>query len=479
MDVYNIRQMTVRINSQQASCREVLQFYLDRIKKINPYINALFHVDEENLLKQAEKKDNKKLSYSSHKPLHGIPISIKDNIATKDLPTTAGVKTFLQNKSSKDATVVSRLKKAGAIILGKSNTPDLTMSWDTNSTAYGQTRNPHHLEHNPGGSTGGEAAAIASGCSVAGIGNDFGGSLRLPAHYCGVVGYRPTHGLIPTTGIVPPFDGSGFSFALSGLVTVMGPIGRCVEDVELLASIMSGSDDIDPYCQHMMSSLNQELSFKKLRIAYYLDDDQHSADASTTKLFANVVEYLEKFCQKINCAKPSVIGQAWEIFFDLFSCEGGSSLSNFLEENSISEPANHLKFLLERFKNKEKTIQAFLETWVKLDSFKSSMLHFIKDFDLILTFVMPHPAPLISDVMLAPTSDIARVNNLVAYSLMGWPTVVVPIGFSETGLPIGIQIISKKNTDRFLLNFAKKIEKEFYQWKPVIPAVKMEIKQNE
>src|SRR5580704_10579100 len=231
--------MAEQIQRKKLSPVELLEAHLARIEKLNPRLNAFVQIDEDGARRQARQAEAALASGRSRGPLHGVPISIKSSIDVAGMRCEAGTKLRAGHIAEKDAPLVARLRQAGAIVLGVTNTPELLMAWETDNLLYGCTNNPWDLSRTPGGSSGGEAAAIASGCSAGGVGSDGGGSIRVPAHFCGICGLKPTPGRIPSTGHFPK---SGGPFALIGVV---GPMARTIEDVRILFEVMAGWDDGD------------------------------------------------------------------------------------------------------------------------------------------------------------------------------------------------------------------------------------------
>src|SRR5580692_10549524 len=231
--------MAEQIRQKKLSPVELVEAHLARIEKLNPKLNAFVQVDAEGSRRQARAAEESVTHGTTLGPLHGVPVSIKSSIEVTGMKCEAGSKLREGFVAAKDAPLVSRLREAGAIILGTTNAPELLMAWETDNLLYGRTNNPWDLSRTAGGSSGGEAAAIAAGCSAGGVGSDGGGSIRVPAHFSGICGLKPTPGRIPATGHFPTSVGP---FALIGVV---GPMARTIEDVRILFEVMAGWDDGD------------------------------------------------------------------------------------------------------------------------------------------------------------------------------------------------------------------------------------------
>src|SRR5213594_798733 len=262
-------QIAEQIRKKKISPVELVQAHLRKIEKLNPVLNAFVQIDGEGALRQARQAEAAVNRGANLGPLHGVPISIKSSIEVAGFRCEAGTKLRQGTVASQDAPLVSRLRDAGAIILGTTNTPELLMAWETDNLLYGRTNNPWDLTRTPGGSSGAESAAIAAGLSAGGVGSDGGGSIREPAHFTGICGLKPTPGRIPSTGHFPK---SGGPFALLGVV---GPMARTVADLKLLFEAMAGPDDGDP-CSAPVSL--REIGEKELGAVGvgFFEDDGHT-----------------------------------------------------------------------------------------------------------------------------------------------------------------------------------------------------------
>src|SRR5881392_3996438 len=233
-------QMAEQIRHRKISPVELVEAHLRKIKKLNPVLNAFVQVDAEGAFRQAREAEVAVRRGAKLGALHGVPVSIKISIEVAGFRCEAGTKLRQGTVATQDAPLVSRLRATGAIVLGVTNTPELLMAWETDNLLYGRTNNPWDLSRTAGGSSGGEAAAIASGLSAGGVGSDGGGSIREPAHFTGICGLKPTPGRIPSTGHFPK---SGGPFALLGVV---GPMSRSISDLKVLFEVMQGPDAGDP-----------------------------------------------------------------------------------------------------------------------------------------------------------------------------------------------------------------------------------------
>src|ERR1700690_4090318 len=258
--------MAEQIRKKKLSPVELVDAHLARIEKLNPKLNAFVQVDADGARREARTAEDALLRGERLGPLHGVPVSIKSSIEVAGWRCEAGTKLREGFLASHDAPLVSRLRQAGAIILGNTNTPELLMAWETDNLLYGRTNNPWDLSRTPGGSSGGEAAAIAAGCSAGGVGSDGGGSIRVPAHFSGICGLKPTPGRIPTTGHFPK---SGGPFALIGVV---GPMARTIEDVRTLFEVLAGWDEGEPCAAPVEVRELHEKVVEAVPIGFFADD---------------------------------------------------------------------------------------------------------------------------------------------------------------------------------------------------------------
>src|ERR1039458_9656677 len=234
------REIAALIRRKEISPVEVARTHLDRIERLNPKLNAFVDYKPEVILGQARDAENAILRGDELGPLHGVPVSIKSSIDVAGHRSESGTRLRAGHIAAEDAPLVARLRAAGAVTLGVTNAPGLLMAWEPDNLLYGRTNNPWDLTRPAGGSSGGEAAAIAAGLSAGGVGSDGGGSIRVPAHFCGICGLKPTPGRIPSTGHFPK---SGGPFAVIGVV---GPMARTIEDLQMLFEAMASFDDGDP-----------------------------------------------------------------------------------------------------------------------------------------------------------------------------------------------------------------------------------------
>jgi amidase len=264
------------IRAKEISSAEVVQASLQRITVVNPALNAVVQLRAEAALAEARAADAALARGQIIGPLHGVPMTIKDSLDTAGVITTGGTTGRTSFVPAQDATVVARLRAAGAILLGKTNTPELTLWGETDNLVYGRTNNPYDLTRTPGGSSGGAAASVAAGGAPFDIGSDTRGSIRVPAHFTGIAGIKPTSGRVPRTGHIVPW-GLGAVDAL----TQLGPLARYVEDLVLTLPIIAGVDWSDPAIVPMPLGDPQAVPLQGLRVARYTDNGILAATPDT------------------------------------------------------------------------------------------------------------------------------------------------------------------------------------------------------
>src|SRR6266576_3703798 len=312
LNFLSVVSLAEQIRRKQLSPVELVESHLTRIQELNPRLNAFVQIDAEGARRQARAAEGAVRIGEKLGPLHGVPISIKSAIEVAGLRCESGSMLRAGIVAARDAPLVSRLRQAGAIILGVTNTPELLMAWETDNLVYGRTNSPWDPERTPGGSSGGEAAAIAAGMSAGGVGSDGGGSIRVPAHFSGICGLKPTPGRIPSTGHFPP---SGGPFALLGVV---GPMARTVADLKVLFEVIQGPDDGDTFAAPVPLRWPTYDALRHLRIGYFEDDGRTPATAEIRNAVRTAAEALSRAGFQVEPFRPEGLEEArllWKKFF--------------------------------------------------------------------------------------------------------------------------------------------------------------------
>ena len=437
------------IKAGELSAVEAVTVHLARIDAVNSALNAVVQLAAERALREAEDADRALARGDDLGPLHGLPVTIKDSLDTAGIVTTWGTtgrRTFVPDE---DAPVVARLRQAGAIVLGKTNTSELTLGGEMDNAVYGFTYNPHDTSLSPSGSGGGAAAIVAAGGAPLDIGSDTGGSIREPAHVCGIAGLKPTSGRTPRTGHAVPY-GLG---AVDSL-TVLGPLARFVEDLCLVLPLICGPDWQDPAVIPMPLGDPAAVRLEGLRLAVYTDGGFPPPIAEIAAAVEAAAEALARRGAIVEQAAPAVLTQAADLYPWLNLANGRDWLRQQLARAGTAEPGPYIARLLEE----EAALQApaLAAMLEQLGQFRSAMLQFLQDYDAILCppdcyAALPHGA--------AQDFDKHRVwGHLYAYNLTGWPAAVVPAGATAEGLPFGVQVVARPWREDVTLALAGAIE---------------------
>lgn len=413
------------IRSGIFSSVEVVQAHLQRIAEVNPRLNAVVQLAAEPAVAQAQAADAAQARGELLGPLHGVPFSAKDVYETAGLIAAAGLEERANYVPQRDAVVIARLRAAGAILLAKTNCPPAGSGGESDNPVYGRTNNPYDQRYTPGGSSGGETAIIAAGGSPCGVGSDSGGSIRLPAHYCGVAGLRPTVGRVPNTGV---FDQPG---GLSDPRTTCGPMARRVEDLALLLPIIAGEDGSDSGVVPMPLGDYLRVNLSRLRAAWYDDDGLMPPTPATAATVRAAAQALSTAGVSLEERRPTGIGAALEISRRYWR----------------SEEMNGAEY------------QQLLADW---DAYRSRMLGFMAEYDLLLCPASAAPAGLHGSVLGTPFS------YTLPFSLTNYPALVLRAGTSPEGLPIGVQLVARPWREDIVLAAAMQVEAALGGWKPPV-----------
>jgi len=409
------------IADKRLSSVEVVRAHLEHIHTVNPRLNAVVFATAESAMREARNADRRAKNRSAVLgPLHGVPFTAKDIFNTAGLPTTAGMRMLRNHIPDHDATVVARMRRAGAILIGKTNCPPGGAGDESWRSVHGGTRNPYDINRTPGGSSSGEASIIAAGGSPIGLGSDSGGSIRVPAHYCGIAGLKPTAGLVPVTGAYALPGG------LSDPRSQVGPMARYVSDLRIALRILAGPDGLDSGVVPVKAWTSPKLD--GLRVAWYADDGM----ARPTPTIAATVKAAARALGAAGCnvieERPPSLAESWQVTLGYWG-------------------------------QKHMSHERLYQRW---DGFRAAMLKFMSRFDLVLSPVAPIIAPLYK----VPLAADRQVSYTAPYSLSGNPCVVVRAGTSNDGMPIGVQVVAGNFRDATALRAARAIERALGGWRP-------------
>jgi amidase len=443
-----------RLRAGELSSLEVVDACLARIETVNPSLNAVVRLNED-ARDDARRADRERSNGALRGPLHGVPFTAKDSLDTAGVVTTAGTVAWRDRVPTRDATVVARVRAAGGILLGKTNTPEFTWSSETDNDVYGRTSNPYDLSRSPGGSSGGPAAIVAAGGSPFDIGSDTGDSIRQPSHVCGIAGLKPTSGRVPRTGHWPGYRGLFESF------TQLGPMARRVEDLELLLPILAGPDGEDPHVPPVALRDPSAVDIASLRVVAFTNNGIQTPTAEIVLAVEAAAKAIAEAGAKVHHEVPPGLDDAWAAWDGMIRADGFAWLHRLIEAAGTPGwgsyatrdwitpgdplPGDQLTALIER-----------------TDAIRGRLLRWVQDVDLIVCPTAPHPA-----IHHGQSSD-PRFGDTYSdvHNLTGWPGVVVRGGTSAEGLPIGVQLLAQPWREDVALAGARVVEAASSGWQP-------------
>jgi len=448
--------MAEQIRKKRLSPVELVEAHLARIEALNPKLNAFVHIDAEGARMQARSAEAAVLKGEELGVLHGVPLSIKSSVEVVEMPWEAGTKLRTGIVGKRDAPLVVRLRQAGAIIIGVTNAPELLMAWETDNLLYGRTNNPWDLTRTAGGSSGGEAAAIAAGMSAGGVGSDGGGSIRQPAHFSGICGLKPTPGRIPATGHFPASVGP---FALLGVV---GPMARNVDDLKILFEVMQGPDDGDPSAAPVPIRWPGKDELKHIRVGYFEDDGRTPVTAETRAAVRTAADALRRAGFQVEAFRPDGLEVARQLWWKLFGIAGGMMLDPMTKGRETELSPMLAEFCRGVAAQPTHTAQSLLETWIQRDVVRTQVFAQMRDYPVLLCPAASIPAFRHGERSWRVEGKTVEYLDAWSYTewfnLLGTPAVVVPVGKSREGLPIGVQIVARPWQEELVISIASALE---------------------
>ncbi len=419
--------LTARLRTGDVSATAVVEAHLARIATVNPKLNAVVQLPAEEALAEAAAADQALAHGQLRGPLHGLPVTIKDWLEVAGVVCAAGMEKYRDYVPTQDATVVTRLRQAGAIVLGKTNVT-------ADNPVYGRTNNPYNLAYSPSGSSSGEAAIIAAGGSPFGIGSDSGDSIRTPAHACGVVGLKPTAGRVPLTGHFPRI-----SF-MNDPRTVIGPLARSVADLALVLPIIQGVDWVDASVVPMPLGDWQQVDLRALRVAFYTEHEEATPDPVCKQATIDAAQALVAEVALVEEKLPPRVGESYTITRNYWQRPESESWAEWLPDGE--------------FQLDSETIERHLFAW---DRFRRGLIRFMQDYDVIITPAIERPAQ-------PHGQSEGGIAYTLTYSLTGYPAVVVRTGTTADGLPVGVQVVARPWREDVALAVAAFLEARFGGW---------------
>lgn len=469
-------ELAAAIRDKRISSAELLDGYLARIARHNPALNAIIIRDEDAARQAARAADDALSAGTGVGPLHGVPMTIKESFDLAGHPSTFGRPERHDHKAARDALVVERLKAAGAIVMGKTNVPIDLADWQSFNEIYGDTVNPWDTSRTPGGSSGGAAAALAAGLCGLEIGSDIGGSIRVPAHCCGVYGHKPTYGIVPLRG---------HAFAPSDAdpdIMVAGPLARRAADLRLSLDLIAGADPERPGAWRLDLPEETRAGLNGFRIAVITDDDVHPVDADTSDAMRNTADHLESEGATVlrDPALPLPSAELWQLYLTVLRGATSGRMSDAeaaaaAEQAAATDPADR-SYGPVMLRSVSQRHVAWLHANDRREKLRALWRGFFGDVDALIAPMMATPAfPHIRNIAkqdqrldvdgtMRPIADTYFWIGLA--STVHLPATLAPAGLSKDGLPIGMQIIGPEGHDRRCIRLAELLEESFRGFTP-------------
>jgi len=439
------------IRARKLSPLELVDAHLKQIGQQNPRLKAFVRILEDRARDAAKRAETVKPDALT--PLHGVPVTIKDSFDMAGLPTTCGSRFFADSRAARDATAVARLKRAGAIPLGKTNCPEFLSNYESDNYIVGRTNNPWDLERTPGGSSGGESAAIAAFCSAGGIGSDGGGSIRIPAHFTGIAGLKPTPGRVSAAGHVPQINHPG------GLLGVAGPMARTAADVRLLFQVLAGYDSEDPFAAPVPLRVPD---LAGLRIGCIEQFYSVPVEAGIARALQKAVECLGQLKIPIEPFQPAGLETAPNLWWFFFGVLPARMTGDLIRGREDQAHWTGTEFMQQALAEPEPTAMQVLQNLAVRDRLRAGLLLEMEQYPVIL---MP-PCGVAAfrhrqRRFETPAKEIGLFQAMMPatwVNLLGLPAMVIPFDIDERGLPVGIQLIGRPYEEELLLEVAVRME---------------------
>ncbi|MFN2532490.1 MAG: amidase [Pyrinomonadaceae bacterium] len=446
---YPVKQLAKLVRTRAVSPVELITAFLDQIERCNPQLNAVVTLAPD-AIDRAKEAERLVMSGDSLAPLHGIPVTIKDTIETAGLRTTSGSRVRENFVPPADAPAVARLKAAGAIILAKTNAAEMAMDYTADNLVFGRTNNPFNVELTPGGSSGGEAVAIATCMSPAGLGSDLAGSIRIPAHFCGIAGLKPGTGRISGEGQFPASSGP------YSLGAAIGPMAKYTEDLSLIFRALIQSSASSP-------------DVRGMRVAWYANDEVANVTAETrgaVEAAAGALKDAGLICEE---RRPPHVERGHELWLKLFSRASVVQLRKVYTGHEQSAGG----FVRWRLKTADEvsppTLDDYIANWMERDLLREELRLWMESTPLILAPVGATPAFEHDTLKIQVNEQTMSVFRAFSYSqafnVFDLPSAVIPAAMSETGSPIGVQVVGRPGEEEAVLATAAIIERALGGWR--------------
>jgi Asp-tRNA(Asn)/Glu-tRNA(Gln) amidotransferase A subunit family amidase len=477
-DLATAAEIAKAVSSREVRAGEIIDAYLRRLEDGNAYINAVVTPTPDVAVADAQLIDRTLTRDAGESlPLSGVPFTAKDVLAVGGVRTTAGSLLFAEHVPTRDAPAVARLRRAGAVLVGKSNCPEFAMDMHTSNRVFGATRNPRALSRTSGGSSGGDSAAVASGFAAFGLGTDYGGSIRWPAHCTGLAAIRPTAGLVSAAGMLPSTSGypglAPNSMSMRGQLHTMAPIARSVRDLFPILRVLAGFDVADGRTAPIALSDPATADLRSLRCAWIDSEGNIPVRADVRGVVATAAAALTAAGAHVEQIAPAGLSDAFPIYGALRRADGLAEIAELSRGQEQLLTANTRKWLSEA---QSVTVADFQRIAGRRDALRARLLEFMQQWPLWLMPVASIPAfrPGESATGPLPKSfdvdgvDVQRYDALActgAITVLGFPAAVVTCGTSKDGLPVGVQVVGRPFADHEVLAVAAALEDRFGLWR--------------
>lgn len=472
--------LTERMRRRELSPVAVLEAHISRIEAVNPSLNCVVAERFAAARQEAEAAEREYEASSAPRPLLGVPFTVKELIEVEGMPHTLGSRARIGRTGVRDATVVRRLREAGAILLGVTNVPEWGMWFESYNGVYGRTSNPYDVQHTPGGSSGGEGAVVGAGGSVFGIGSDIGGSVRMPAAFCGVYGHKPTAGLLPLTGHYPVYaEGPDAGTPKTAPYVSIGTLTRSAADIAPLMRVMAGRDRVDPNAEPLAFHDPRSVDWRGRRVLLLPGPVIRRAGSATPDVAAAVADagrLLEARGAIVSEAPVRLFEHAGDIWFAALQSVGGPAFSELLTNGRgmslelelllalagrgrYSWPA--LFFCIgERIGRKKD--RAFRSALRESRRLTHRFRELMGDDAILVSPVHPRPAPRHNSAILRPFDFLYTA----VFNALRVPATAAPLGFDGRGLPLAVQFSSRRGNDHLTVAAAAVVEESLPPWRP-------------
>ncbi len=462
LNEFSIAEVLNGYSKKELSPVEVVTAHLKRARELQQKLNAFVHLDEESAIAKARASEATIQRGEDLLHLQGIPLTVKSSMDVAGWPCPAGSLLRKDYVPVKDAIAVARLEAAGAILLGNTNTPEFLMAYETNNRVNGKTSNPWNLEYSSGGSSGGEAAAIAGGCSMGGVGSDGGGSIRVPAHFCGICGLKPTPGRIAATGHFPPGAGA------FGWIGVVGPLARTVRDVRALFAVMAGADPGDALSAPVPVREVVPSELRGLRVGILESPALGRATPATIAAVERAGKLLEEQGFHVEHFPLQKLDRALEIWWFFFGPVIGKLLMEVTKGQEELLSSMLREYLGVVSNEPAVTLESFMKSCTERDLVREDILRQMSGAGVLLSPVSSAPAFRhgAGNYQAGDTHNYRDTMRFCQWmNLTGFPGLSVPMGKSPEGLPINVQLIGRPYEEEILLSMAERLELGRGEWK--------------